>query len=845
MNMDNTIYDIINEMSDVEKYEKIKHAKELLESQKYLMECIVKNYIGEHIPISIFVGDEGTSYTNHRSIIIKVSSEDALSMNDEELLRALRFLVGHECQHIKSTTRDIYTEAYRKAAEELKAEVLKTTKVVPVKAINWFVGVIFNGIEDGRIENIMCSNYPGLISYRNWYRIRGWKLARLTDVPIKDLLEDLFTIATMGIDSNSFLDAYKDNQSIMENRKKLIPFVAKATGSLSCRECMDNCYAIFKTLKPQIVECLLDDENIQEIEDKLKDFNEENFNEDESNEQQGSGSQVSVLTDNSSKSSAKNESEPEYEVDLRKEPPKANDDSSEDNSSEDNSSEGDSSEDGSTENGSSEDGSSESGSSEDSSSESGSSEGDLSEDGSSEGGSSEGGSSEDGSSEDGSSEDGASEDGSSEGDDSEEDITNTDTKSSTNSASEEKSINPERENGVSDCNEDECGEEDLSNSISENGEKTDGKKSTEEISDKSTVKEDDNTSNNDEISPIEQQNIEEGTEIPPQDKKTDYGALEEVINKAIQEALDNAIRESQQEVNSQKAVYEGLKQAVEEETALKLSKEDIQDALNRFGEGFRGFEEKAPSEYNKCYRLEKAPANIINRGVNSRGQIQNILESISTMDKEEVYDGEVDTDNLYKLCINEFDFFKQEGEPRELDMCLYILKDNSGSMSGQKEEDCCEQLAILEECFKGIVPMKIAGFVGNTHLIIKDWEQEDLNNNYTSSYHKYCYPSGGNYDALNIAIATKELEKRTEQQKLLIVLSDGQPNNSLADVRAAVEMAREKGIFVISIFFGYGNFAEENFEKYADMYGKYFIGTKPDNILSHLMRLLEIFIETT
>ena len=67
-------------------------------------------------------------------------------------------------------------------------------------------------------------------------------------------------------------------------------------------------------------------------------------------------------------------------------------------------------------------------------------------------------------------------------------------------------------------------------------------------------------------------------------------------------------------------------------------------------------------------------------------------------------------------------------------------------------------------------------------------------------------------DGYNIRIAIKELEKRPERNKVLIILSDGQPSGysnyygkyAMFDVKQAVRSGRKAGIKIFNIMFRFG-----------------------------------------
>lgn len=220
--------------------------------------------------------------------------------------------------------------------------------------------------------------------------------------------------------------------------------------------------------------------------------------------------------------------------------------------------------------------------------------------------------------------------------------------------------------------------------------------------------------------------------------------------------------------------------------------------------------------------------------------------------------GSLDVANLYKLPLGQVDLFQKKALDNEFDGCCYLLMDNSGSMGngkGSKRYHCCRALAVLEEAFQNIMPLKITAFdaYGSRkvhHQVIKNWSEKITHN---GSYNYYEHESSGlgNKDGYSIRVATEELLKRSEQKKILIVLSDGLPSDyesgekPESDVYDAVKRARSLGIEVIGIYFG-SNLKETNADvkTFRAMYDSGHCGsiiTEPENISNELIRILKRF----
>ena len=97
----------------------------------------------------------------------------------------------------------------------------------------------------------------------------------------------------------------------------------------------------------------------------------------------------------------------------------------------------------------------------------------------------------------------------------------------------------------------------------------------------------------------------------------------------------------------------------------------------------------------------------------------------------------------------------------------------------------------------------------------------------------------GNEDEYDIRIATKELLKRPEKNKILIVLSDGTPGDCEATKKAIAD-ARQKGVKLAGIYFEEGMIGSEASD-FKDMYQRDYICCTTEEIDENLSRILHKF----
>jgi hypothetical protein len=251
----------------------------------------------------------------------------------------------------------------------------------------------------------------------------------------------------------------------------------------------------------------------------------------------------------------------------------------------------------------------------------------------------------------------------------------------------------------------------------------------------------------------------------------------------------------------------------------------------------RGFEEKT-----RMYKLDQQMPPVLNARARSfRKKNERYFRSLSTPNVSHLDSGSIDPSRIYGLALGETDVFRKVGVDKKFDGCVYVLLDNSGSMCGNKRTEACKAAAVIEEGFKGIVPMKIVAFdtCGPIfHEVIKGWD-ESQKLNCCWNFAKHGRNGIGNDDAKDILVAQRELLARPEQKKLLIVLSDGAPS-SVEQVRAAVEETRRKGIKVFSIYFEEGKIGSDA-KEFQYMYQKDYVCCELSNVDAELTKLMVKF----
>jgi hypothetical protein len=229
-----------------------------------------------------------------------------------------------------------------------------------------------------------------------------------------------------------------------------------------------------------------------------------------------------------------------------------------------------------------------------------------------------------------------------------------------------------------------------------------------------------------------------------------------------------------------------------------------------------------PEEYQA---LVQAQQGTIRRLVE---EIRKALEFKATIPRRNLKKGRLDAGSLWKLRVPDPGVFSRQETPGNVPaVAVYLLVDCSGSMSSRQETlrgtsekpkivMAREAAAVLHEaCISLKVPHCVVGFNSlypDTHLYrAVDWEDRD------GAKIGGLFPGRANRDGYVIRLVAKEIELRPEPRKVLVVLSDGLPNDNswndlyrvhrtshpVADTARAVRELERKGIGVIGLFFGH------------------------------------------
>lgn len=232
------------------------------------------------------IGLDKGSYTDHAIIHIGIGT---LEENDEEsLLRSVLFLIGHEVQHVRSTTQRAWTYGLTRGFQVILEEYANKTETkkkvfrkeadydvyikelasrgccISTGSLQRFVHFVANSLEDGRIERIRCIKRPGFKDYMIAFRGRDWQKNEVESSFVQNLddprtylllvLNQILNLATMSIYQKGFTKICPIDSRPQILIHSLMSDIAAGVASANCRGCMERAIAICKKLAVEIIE---------------------------------------------------------------------------------------------------------------------------------------------------------------------------------------------------------------------------------------------------------------------------------------------------------------------------------------------------------------------------------------------------------------------------------------------------------------------------------------------------------------------------------------------------------------------------------------------------------------
>lgn len=305
----------------------------------------IRTVLGHSSKVSLELGIGDMSYNSDDKILVSLTEDEAENLPKEDLMKILKFKTYHEVSHFLFTDDEEYREGMKIILEEFQKEAAGRGLLL-IKQVVDQIHDLMNSVEDGRIENILCRIYPGAKKHRDWYRLSEWKEGAVQEKAheIVDLRNVILTIATLGILTNGYEAKYQQGTVMFETAMKLASPIADFVQAGEIKDGYEAIRKIAKIVAPWYVGTFgITEEDYNRLassekysQQDLRRLAEKIAEQERNNKGQakkegkpsGNGPVVSVLKDDDppAENGEGNEEEgkkPDLIVDLRKNPPKA------------------------------------------------------------------------------------------------------------------------------------------------------------------------------------------------------------------------------------------------------------------------------------------------------------------------------------------------------------------------------------------------------------------------------------------------------------------------------------------------------------------------------------------
>jgi len=186
--------------------------------------------------------------------------------------------------------------------------------------------------------------------------------------------------------------------------------------------------------------------------------------------------------------------------------------------------------------------------------------------------------------------------------------------------------------------------------------------------------------------------------------------------------------------------------------------------------------------------------------------------------------GKLNVPKLWKQRLGKFHLFHRKEEPEKLDVCFTLLVDESGSMNRESKYVAAREATVFfaEVLDRLDVPFEVIGYSTESseaamaaalghipafkfrhirhsplqHRIYKGFEDAfpQVKNRLVN-----IYPRFNNWDEEHLLFAYRRLIQRPEEEKIIIITSDGQPNGDAAHLVSAVGRLQALGVRIIGV----------------------------------------------
>ncbi|NLY21044.1 MAG: hypothetical protein GXZ08_07170 [Tissierellia bacterium] len=275
---------------------------------------------------------------------------------------------------------------------------------------------------------------------------------------------------------------------------------------------------------------------------------------------------------------------------------------------------------------------------------------------------------------------------------------------------------------------------------------------------------------------------------------------------------------------------------IHKDIKIHLTKGDFNNDLDS-----RYYQNLVKLQYEKnCAKFEEEQLKYRRSIIQLKEIIQkNIIQDLDYQEKI-ANSGQIIPGKIWRYNkLGDENIFKKNYKDEYGTLAFDILLDSSASQENRQSEVAIQAFIIAEALVGLNIPTRVMGFSNLfNHLILKEYRDYDDSKDKNMNIFEY-YASGSNRDGLAIKYINHTMKKITAENKILIVLSDGKPNDkielgivggyriegsnyqdniAIKDTAKEILQTKLSGVSVLGVFTG----LEEDLENEKLIYGNDF-----------------------
>lgn len=272
--------------------------------------------------------------------------------------------------------------------------------------------------------------------------------------------------------------------------------------------------------------------------------------------------------------------------------------------------------------------------------------------------------------------------------------------------------------------------------------------------------------------------------------------LQEAVKKAMSSPNVNRMLQAMEKMSSaSKGTYSNTSSKISNENDKKYVNGECEKETTGAGAGNIVYMQKVTgdqSAYNKALKEVKKYVPAMTKALKCRAYDQDYeLQGESS--------GKLNTNKLISLKCGNENIFVKRGSTTCESACICLLIDESGSMKGSKLEEARQAAVLINEAVKHIDKLELFIY-GYTNSDMNIYCERKNANKYAlgSTRAKGSTPSGQAME-----IASNRVRKMTDSKCLMLVLTDGAPDNRF-EMTEQDKKVRKKNFIPVGIWIGKG-----------------------------------------